>query len=165
MCIAFGTELNSSINHAEVLVLGDGRQGDGFEESGGRCFSQIAKNFCSELASTAEKPWAFQASRISSGAHEKDDAVRRFRVGLSSKADSRHIRIAISKNSCVKNRVRRRRGSRRSSRPRKRGVEDGCNQDRGDDKRGEGHHSSSPICVGPSVRLSKSPSGRAALKR
>jgi hypothetical protein len=43
----------------------------------------------------------------------------------------------------VKNRARRR-GARHSSRPRKHGVEDRCNQDRGDDKRGEGHHSSSP---------------------
>jgi hypothetical protein len=34
--------------------------------------------------------------------------------------------------------------ARHSSRPRKHGVEDGHNQDRGDDKRGEGHHSSSP---------------------
>jgi hypothetical protein len=35
-------------------------------------------------------------------------------------------------------------GARHSSRPRKHGVEDRHNQDRGDDKRGEGHHSSSP---------------------
>src|ERR1700730_10337110 len=35
-------------------------------------------------------------------------------------------------------------GARHSSRPRKHGVEGRCNQDRGDDKRGEGHHSSSP---------------------
>jgi hypothetical protein len=37
-----------------------------------------------------------------------------------------------------------REGTRHSSRPRKYGVEGRCNQDRGDDKRGEGHHSSSP---------------------
>ena len=35
-------------------------------------------------------------------------------------------------------------GAHHSSRPRKHGVEDRHNQDRGDDKRGEGHHSSSP---------------------
>ena len=41
--------------------------------------------------------------------------------------------------------------ARHSSRPRKHGVEDRCNQDRGDDKRGEGHHSSSPSASNLSV--------------
>jgi hypothetical protein len=36
-------------------------------------------------------------------------------------------------------------GEGRSSRPRKHGVEDRYNQDRGDYKRGEGHHRSSPF--------------------
>src|ERR1700733_12261341 len=42
-------------------------------------------------------------------------------------------------------------GACHSSRPRKHGVEGRCNQDRGDDKRGEGHHSSSPSASNLSV--------------
>jgi hypothetical protein len=82
MPIAFGNELNSSIDHDEFSILGDGPTG--------RWFLEVRR-----------------------------PAAR------------------------VKNRARRR-GARHSSRPRKHGVEDRCNQDRGDDKRGEGHHSSSP---------------------
>src|ERR1700734_1497269 len=82
MPIAFGNELNSSIDHDEVL---DPRR-------------------------RADRRWFLEVRR---------PAAR------------------------VKNRARRR-GARHSSRPRKHGVEDRYNQDRNDDKRGEGHHSSSP---------------------
>ena len=85
------------------------------------------------------------SSQDFSRAHEKDTLSGDFRVGLRSNAGRRHIQIAISKNSHAAKIECGGGGSRRSSRPRKRGVEDRYNQDRGDDQRGEGHHSSSPF--------------------
>jgi len=81
MPIAFGNELNSSIDHDEFSIL---------EGSTGRWFLEVRR--------------LPHASKIECGGE----------------------------------------GARHSSRPRKHGVEDRCNQDRGDDKRGEGHHGSSP---------------------
>jgi hypothetical protein len=63
-------------------------------------------------------------------------------------SESRFRRTAMRRT-----RARRQRGSRRSPCPRKHGVEDRRNQDHGDDKRGEGHHSSSPSASNVLTRL------------